>query len=255
MFHSSKEVFLHNFRQFLENWIFEGISTGMDLTKMVKICIILICAKKIFFGKIIYTTHQKKCFSTILGNFWKIEFLKEYRQARPLTKNGENLNYLKLCKEIIFWQNYLFHSWKEVFLNNFRQFLENWIFERISTGRNLTKMVKICIISICAKKIFFGKIICSTHQRKCFSTILRNFWKIEFLKEYRQAHFLQKWWKFVLSQFVLRKYFLAKLFVPLIKGSASPQFYAIFGKLNFWRNIDRRKPYKNGENFCYLNLC
>ena len=58
---------------------------------MVKICIILICAKKIFFGKIIYTTHKKKCFSTILGNFWKIEFLKEYRQARTL-QNGENLN-------------------------------------------------------------------------------------------------------------------------------------------------------------------
>ena len=146
LFHSTKEVFLHNFRQFLENWIFEGISTGPDLTKMVKICIISICAKKIFFGKIICSTHQRKCFSTILRNFWKIEFLKEYLQAR-----------------------------------------------------NLTKMVKICIISICAKKIFFGKIICSTHQKKCFSTILGNFWKIKFLKEYRQARTLQKWWKFVLS--------------------------------------------------------
>ena len=110
-----KEVFLHNFTQFLENWIFEGISTGADLTKMVKICIISICAKKIFFGKIICSTHQKKCFSTILGNFWKIEFLKG-----------------------------------------------------ISTGADLTKMVKICIILICAKKIFFGKIIYSTHQKKCF---------------------------------------------------------------------------------------
>ena len=108
--------------------------------------------------------------------------------------------------------------------HNFRQFLENLIFEGISTGADLTKMVKICIISICAMKIFFGKIICSTHNRKCFSTILGNFWKIEFLKEYRQARFLQKWWKFVLSQFVLRKYFLAKLFVSLIKGSVSPQF-------------------------------
>ena len=269
----------------------------------MKICIILICAKKIFFGKIIYSTHQKKCFSTILGNFWKIEFLKEYRQARTIQKcwkfvlsqfvlrkyflaklfvplikesvspqcyaifgklnfwrnidrrvpykNGEylyylkwckeiifwqnylfhssrksfytilrdfwkiellkeyrqartlqkwwNLYYLKLCKEIIFWQNYLFHSSKEEFLHNFRQFLENWIFDGISTGVTLTKMVKICIISICAKKIFFDKIICSTHQKKCFSTILGNFWKIEFLKEYRQARTLQKWWKFVLS--------------------------------------------------------
>ena len=140
MFHSSKEVFLHNFRQFLENWIFEGISTGAWLTKMVKIWTILNCAKKIFF-----------------------------------------------C------QNYLFHSSKEVFLHNFRQFLENWIFDNISTGAELTKMVKIWTILNCAKKIFFCKIICSSHQRKCFSTILGNFWKIEFLTEYRQARSLQKW--------------------------------------------------------------
>ena len=66
------------------------------LTKMVKICIILICAKKIFFGKIICSPHQRRCFSTILRDFWKIEFLKEYRQARTL-QNGENLNYLNLC--------------------------------------------------------------------------------------------------------------------------------------------------------------
>ena len=191
-------MFLHNFTQFLEKWIFEEISTGADLTKMVKIWTIWNWAKKILFGKIVCSIHQRKCFSTILRNFWKIEFLKEYRQAQTL-KNGDNLNYLKLCKEIIFWQNYLFHSSKEVFLHNFTQFLENWIFEGISTGADLTKMVKICIILICLMKIFFGKIIYSTHQKKCFSTILRNFWKIEFLKEYRQARTLQKWWKFELS--------------------------------------------------------
>ena len=253
LFHSSKEVFLHNFTQFLENWIFEGILTGADLTKMVKICIILICAKKIFFGKIIcsphqrkcfstilrdfwkiefwrnidrrwpykngenlyilicakkiffgkiiYLTHQKKCFSTILRNFLKIEFLKGYRQARGPFKNGKNLNYLKLSTEIIFWQNYLFHSSKEEFLHSFRQILENWIFEGISTGADLTKMVNIWTILNCAKKIFFGKIICSTHQRKCSSTILGNFEQIE-----------------------------------------------------FWRNINRCGPYKNGENLYYLNL-
>ena len=167
---------------------------------MVKICIISICAKKIFFGKLICSTHQRKSFSIIFGNFWKIDFWRNIDRHAPY-KNGENL-----------------------------------------------------YISIWAKKIFFGKIICSTYQRKCFSTILRNFWKIEFLKQYRQARTLQKWWKFVLSQFVLRKYFLAKLFVPLIKGSVSPQFYAIFGKSNFWRNIDRRWPYKNGENLYYLKL-
>ena len=56
----------------------------------------LILSKEIIFGKIICSTHQRKCFSTILRNFWKIEFLKEYRQAQTL-KNGDNLNYLNLC--------------------------------------------------------------------------------------------------------------------------------------------------------------
>ena len=200
LFHSSKEVFLHNVTQFLENWIFEGISTGANLIKMVKICIISICAKKYFLAKL----------------------------------------FVPLIKESVSPQCYAI--------------LENWIFEGISTGADLTKMVNICTILNCAKKLFFGKIICSTHQRKSFSTILGNFWKIEFLKEYQQARTLQKWWKFVLSQFVLRKYFLAKLFVPLIKGRVFPQFYAIFGKLNFWRNIDRRGPYKNGE-ICIILIC
>ena len=125
---------------------------------------------------------------------------------------------------LFFCQNYFFHSSDKVFLHNFRQFLENWIFEGISIGADLTKMVKIWTILNCAMKILLGKIICSTHQRKCFSTILGNFLKIEFLKEYRQARTLQKWWKFELFQIVLRKYFLSKLFVPLIKGSVSPQF-------------------------------
>ena len=121
--------------------------------------------------------------------FGKLNFWRNINRRGPY-KNGENLNYLKLCKENIFLQNFLFHSSKEVFLHNFRQFLENWIFEGISTGADLTKTVKICIILICAKKIFFGKIIYSTHQKKCFSTILGNFQKIEFLMEYRQARTL-----------------------------------------------------------------
>ena len=223
---------------------FEGISTGADLTKTVKICIISICAKKIFFVKIICSTHQRKCFSTILGKCLKIQFLKEYRQGRTLQnwwklvqfqfvlrkyflsklffplikgsvspqfqtifgklifwrnidrrgpyKNGENLCYLNFCYENIFCQNYLFYSSKEVFLHNLRQFLENWIFEGISTGASLTKMVKNWTILKCVKKIFFVKIIFSTHQRKCFSTILGNFWKIEIFEEYRQARTLQK---------------------------------------------------------------
>ena len=198
MFHSSKEEFLNNFRQFLENWIFEGISTGADLTKMVKICIISICAKKIFFDKIICSTHQGRVSPQFYAIFGKLNFWRNIDRRWPY-KNGENLYYLNLCYENIFLQNFLFHSSKEVFLHNFRQFMENWIFEGISTGAILTKTVKISIILICAKKIIFGKIIYSTHQKKCFSTSKGNFWKIEFLKEYRQARTLQKRWKFVLS--------------------------------------------------------
>ena len=85
----------------------------------------------------------------MLRNFWKIEFLKEYRQARTLQKWWIFV-LSKIVQRNNFLQNYLFHSSKEEFLNNFRQFLENWIFEGISTGADLTKMVKICIISICA---------------------------------------------------------------------------------------------------------
>ena len=137
LFHSSKEVFLHNFRPFFENWIFEGILTGADLTKMVKIWTIFNCAQKIFFVKIFCSTHQRKCFSTILGHFWKIEFLRNIHRRGPY-KNGENLNYLKLSSENIFCQNYLFHISEEVFLHNFRPFFENWIFEGILTGADLT---------------------------------------------------------------------------------------------------------------------
>ena len=47
MFPSSKEVFLHNFRQF-----FDGNSTGADLTKIVKFCTGLNCTKEIFLAKL-----------------------------------------------------------------------------------------------------------------------------------------------------------------------------------------------------------
>ena len=206
--------------------------------------------RKYFLSKLFIPPIKRSVSPQFYVIFRKLNFWRNIDRRWPY-KNGENLNYLKLCKEIIFWQNYLFHSSKEVFLHNFRQILENWIFEGISTGADLTKwwkfelsqfvlrkfflaklfvplikgsvspqfyaifwklnfwwlstgvdlskMVNIWTILNCAKKIFFVKIICSTHQRKCFSTTLHNFWKIEFLKEYRQARTLQKWWIFELS--------------------------------------------------------
>ena len=144
-------------------------------------------------------------------NFWR------KMDSRGPYKNGENFVLSQNVLGKYFWQNSLFHSAKVVFLQTFRQFLENWIFDGNWQPRTLQKWWKFCTISKCAKKIFFGKILCSTHQKKCFYKLLGSFWKIEFLTENRQPRTLQKWWKFCTISNVLRKYFLAKFFVPLIK--------------------------------------
>ena len=78
-------MFLHNFRQFLENLIFDGNSTGADLTKIVKILYYLkLCLEKSF------------CLNYLL----------------PSTKEV----FLHNCLEKSFCLNYLLPSTKEVFL-------------------------------------------------------------------------------------------------------------------------------------------
>ena len=157
LFHSSKEVFLHNFRQFLENWNFDRNSTGADLTNIVKILYYLtLCFENIFWLN--YLFHSSK--EVFLHNFrqvlGKLKFWPKLDRRGPY-KYSENfvLSHILLWK--YFLQNYLFHSSKEVFLHNFRQFLENWIFDRNSTGADLTKIVKILYyLKFCALKIFFG---------------------------------------------------------------------------------------------------
>ena len=108
--------------------------------------------------------------------------------------------------------------------------------------------------AVFGEKNVFGKTICSNHQKKHFYNTWASFWKIEFLAENRQARTLQNSENFVLSQNGVRKYFLAKLFVPLIKRNISTTFGAVFGKLNFWRKIDRRGPYKIVKILYYLKM-
>ena len=158
--HSSKEVFLQttNFRQFLENWIFDGKSTAANLTKMVKIFVL------------------------------SQNVLRKY-----------------------FLANSLFHSSKEVFLQTFRQFWKIEFLTENRQPRTLQKWWKFCTISKCAKKIFFGKILCSTHQKKCFYKLLGSFWKFEFLRENRQPRTLQKWWKFCTISKWAKNFFSGKI--------------------------------------------
>ena len=199
MFPSSKEVFLHNFRQFLENWLFDGNSTGVDLTKIVKFCTLL----NLYLGNIFWLNYlfpsSKEVFLHNCRQFLKkLNFYRKYDRREPYknseilyslkfvlriyflanlfvplikrsvskhfgaifgklifrlkfdrrgpNKNSEILYYLKLLLENIFWLNYMFPSSKEVFLHNFRQFLENWFFDGNSTGADLTKIMKFCTL-------------------------------------------------------------------------------------------------------------
>ena len=91
-------------------------------------------------------------------------------------------------------------------------------------------------------------------SKETFLQYFRQFLEIEFLTENRQARSLQNSEIFVLSQNGVRKYFLAKLFVPLIKRNISTTFEAVFGKLHFWAKIDRRGPYKIVQIWYYLKM-
>ena len=99
------------------------------------------------------------------------------------------------------------------------------------------------------RKYFLAKLFVPLIKRSVSTTFKAVFGKLNFWWKIHSRGPYKNGENFVLSQNVLRKYFLAKFFVPLIKRSVSKNFKAGFGKLNFWRKIHRRDPCKNGENF------
>ena len=98
------------------------------------------------------------------------------------------------------------------------------------------------------RKYFLAKFFVPLIKRSFSTNFKAGFGKLNFWRKIHSRGPYKNGENFVLSQNVLRKYFLAKFFVPLIK-SFSTNFKAGFGKLNFWRKIHSRGPYKNGENF------
>ena len=60
---------------------------------------------------------------------------------------------------------------------------------------------------------------------------------------------------FVLSQNVLRNYFLAKFFVPLTQRSVFTKFQAVFGKLIFDRKLTAADLTKMVKILNYLIKC
>ena len=76
------------------------------------------------------------------------------------------------------------------------------------------------------------------------------------MTENRQARTLQNSENFVLSQNGVRKYFLAKLFVPLIKRNISTTFKTLFDNIqgSFWKiefltENRQARTLQNSENF------
>ena len=103
------------------------------------------------------------------------------------------------------------------------------------------------------RKYFFATLFVPLIKRSVSTNFQAVFGKLNFWRKIHSRVPLQKWWKFCTIskciQNVLRKYFSAKLFVPLFKRSVSTIFKAVYGKLNCWRKIHSHGPYKNGENF------
>ena len=146
--------------------------------------------------QIICSPHQKKCFSTILGSFCKIEFLTEIRQAWTLQKYWNFCAIFNSAKKIFFLQIICSPHQKKCFSTILGSFVK-LNFWRKFDRRGPYKNSEIFVLSSIVLRKYFLQTICSPHQKKYFSTILGSFWKIEFLTEIRQARTLQKIMKFL----------------------------------------------------------
>ena len=144
MFHSAKEVFQQTFKQFLENWIFWLKIDSRGPYKNGENFVLSQNELRIFFRAKFFVPLIKRSDSTnfeaVFGN---LNFWRKIDSCGPYKIWWKFCTISKCAKKIILWQNSLFHSSKEVFLQTFRQFLENWIFDGKSTAADLTKMVKI----------------------------------------------------------------------------------------------------------------
>ena len=212
---------------------------------------------RIFFsGKILCSTQQKECFYKLLGSFWKIEFLTENRHPRTLQKWWKFCNISNMLWIFFFGKIFSSTHQKKCFYKLLGSFWKIEFLTENRQPRTLQNWWKFCTISNVLRKYFFSKILCSTHQKKCFYKLLGSFWKIEFLTENRQPGTLQKRWKFCTISKWAKNFFSGKI---LCSTHQKKWFYKLWG--SFWKFeflTENRQP-RTLQNMVkilyYLKMC
>ena len=195
----------------------------------------------------------KRSVSTIFkAVFWKLNFWQKIHSRGPY-KNGENFVLSQNVLRKYFLATLFVPLIRRSFSTNFQAVFGKLNFWRkIHSRLPLQKWWKFCTISKCIqnvlRKYFSAKLFVPLIKRSVSTIFKAVFGKLNFWQKIHSPGPYINGENFVLSQNVLRKYFSAKLFVPLIKRSVSTIFKAVLGKLNFWQKIHSRDPYKNGEN-------
>ena len=131
---------------------------------------------KYFFAKFFVPLIKRNVSTNFKAGFGKLNFWRKINSRGPC-KNGENFvlsqNVLRKYFLAKFFVPLIKRSVSTTFKAVFGKFFvplikrSEFLMEN-PQPRTLQKWWKFCTISKCAKKIFFGKILCSTHQKKCF---------------------------------------------------------------------------------------
>ena len=192
----------------------------------------------------------KRSFSTnFKAVFGKLNFWQKIHSRGPY-KNGENFVLSQNVLRKYFLAKFFVPLIKRSVSTNFKAGfgkLNFWL--KIHSRGPYKNGDNFVLSQNVLRKYFLAKFFVPLIKRSVSTNFKAVFGKLNFWQKIHSRGPYKNGENFVLSQNVLRKYFLATLFVPLIKRSFSTNFQAVFGKLNFWRKIHSRGPYKNGENF------
>ena len=181
-------------------------------------------------------------------NFW------QKIHSRGPYKNGKNFVLSQNVLRKYFWAKFVVPLIKrKCFYKLLGCFWKIEFLTENPQPRTLQKWWKFCTISKCVKKIFFAKFFVPLIKRNVSTNFKAGFGKLNFWQKIHSRGPCKNGENFVLSQNVLRKYFLAKFFVPLIKRSVSTTIKAVFGKLNFLMENPQRGPYKKWWKFCTIS--